>query len=159
MIATSGDRLLEQAAVMAYCQRLFPAAALVTPNLDEASALLGRAILNREQMLEAGRELLGYYGCAWLIKGGHLRGDYAADLLLHANGTEEWFEAPFVRGVSTHGTGCTYSAAIASELAKGNSLSTAVSIAKRYVTGAVRGCLRWNVGDKSTDALHHFHKH
>jgi hydroxymethylpyrimidine/phosphomethylpyrimidine kinase len=156
MVASSGDRLLKQEAVHVYETRLFPAATLVTPNLDEAAALLGGAIESRAQMREAGRQLVEKYGAAFLMKGGHLKEDSAADLLVERNGFESWFEAPFVRGVSTHGTGCTYSAAIASELAKGAQLRDAVAAAKHFVTGAVAGHLRWHHGASQTDALDHF---
>jgi len=156
MVATSGDRLLQPEAVAVYRGRLFPSATLVTPNLDEASALLGAAIVSRAQMREAGQELVKAYGTAFLMKGGHLKEESAADLLVEAGGAEHWYEAPFVRDVSTHGTGCTYSAAIASELAKGSGLREAVGEAKRFVTRAVSAYLRWTCDGRSTDALHHF---
>ena len=159
MVATSGDRLLQPEAVDVYETRLFPAATLVTPNLDEAAALLGQAIETREQMREAGQQMVKKYGTAFLMKGGHLREDSAADLLVERDGAESWFEAPFVRDVSTHGTGCTYSAAIASELAKGAGLREAVAVAKRFVTGAVAAHLRWSQGKSQTDALNHFFGH
>jgi hydroxymethylpyrimidine/phosphomethylpyrimidine kinase len=159
MVATSGDRLLQPEAVAVYRSRFFPVATLVTPNLDEASALLGEAIGSRAQMREAGHELVKAYGTAFLMKGGHLKEESAADLLVDAGGAEHWYEAPFVRGVSTHGTGCTYSAAIASELAKGLGLTEAVAGAKRFVTRAVSAHLRWTCNGRSTDALHHFAPH
>jgi hydroxymethylpyrimidine/phosphomethylpyrimidine kinase len=158
MVATSGDRLLDPEAVAVYRERLFPLATLVTPNLDEAAALLGEEITSRAEMAEAGRALVDRYGTAFLMKGGHLKEESAADLLVDAGGGEFWVEAPFVRGVSTHGTGCTYSAAIASELGKGAGLREAVAAAKQFVTAAVSGYLRWTGGAKggATDALHHF---
>lgn len=156
MVASSGDRLLQPDAVAVYQRRLFPSATLVTPNLDEASALLGGAIDSRARMREAGQELVKAYGTAFLMKGGHLKEESAADLLVEVGGGERWFEAPFVRDVSTHGTGCTYSAAIASELAKGAALQEAVAVAKRFVTLAVSAHLRWVRMGHRTDALHHF---
>jgi hydroxymethylpyrimidine/phosphomethylpyrimidine kinase len=156
MVASSGDRLLQPDAVAVYQKRLFPSATLVTPNLDEAMALVGGPIASREQMREAGRELVKAYGTSFLIKGGHLKEESAADLLVECGGRERWFEAPFVRDVSTHGTGCTYSAAIASELAKGAELQEAVEVAKRFVTLAVSEHLRWVRMGQRTDALHHF---
>jgi hydroxymethylpyrimidine/phosphomethylpyrimidine kinase len=156
MVATSGDRLLQPEAVVVYERRLFPRATLVTPNLDEASALLDTPILSRPQMRAAGRELVRRYGTAFLMKGGHLQEDSAADLLVEADGTESWFEAPFVRDVSTHGTGCTYSAAVASHLAKGLPLREAVGAAKQYVTLSVSAHLRWERAGNRLDALHHF---
>lgn len=156
MVATSGDRLLEPEAVAVYQTRLFPRATLVTPNLDEAAALVGGEITSREGMREAGRQLVQRFGTSFLMKGGHLREESAADLLLVADGEEHWFEAPFVNDVSTHGTGCTYSAAIASELAKGAALRDAVAEAKQFVTNVVSSHLRWTRGGQRTDALHHF---
>ncbi len=156
MVATSGDRLLQLEAVAVYETRLFPAATVVTPNLDEASALVNRSIRSRAEMREAGRQLVQRYGTAFLMKGGHLAEDTAADLLVEVDGMETWFEAPFVRDVSTHGTGCTYSAAVASELAKGESLPHAVAAAKRFVTRSVSSHLRWERGGVRVDALHHF---
>ena len=156
MVASSGDRLLQPEAVAVYQRRLFPSATLVTPNLDEASALVGGTIGSRAEMREAGQHLVNTYGTAFLVKGGHLKEENAADLLVEPGGGEHWFEAPFVRDVSTHGTGCTYSAAIASELAKGAALQAAVATAKRYVTRAVTAHLRWMRAGQRTDALHHF---
>jgi hydroxymethylpyrimidine/phosphomethylpyrimidine kinase len=159
MVATSGDRLLHPEAVAVYETRFFPSATLVTPNLDEASALLNCPIGSRAEMQKAGRELVRRYGTAFLMKGGHLAEESAADLLVEVDGTETWFEAPFVRDVSTHGTGCTYSAAVASELAKGESLRGAVAAAKRFVTLSVSSHLRWEQGGVRIDALHHFAGH
>lgn len=155
MVATSGDRLLESEAVALYKARLFPRATLVTPNLDEAAVLVGGEITSREEMREAGRELVQRFGTSFLMKGGHLREESAADLLWEAGGGEHWFEAPFVRDVSTHGTGCTYSAAITSELGKGAGLRQAVAAAKRFVTRAVSSHLRWTHAGRRTDALRH----
>ncbi len=158
MVATSGARLLEASALGSYRERLFPRAALVTPNLDEVGVLWGRPVTSREAMREAGRELAARYGAAFLVKGGHLCGEVAADLLVTSSGAERWYESPFVRGVSTHGTGCTYSAAVASGLGKGLGLEEAVGEAKRFVSRAVAGFLRWPGKGKAggTDALHHF---
>lgn len=152
MVASSGDPLLEPDAVQAYRERLFPLAALVTPNLDEACALLGRPIGNVREMEAAGLELARRYGAAFLMKGGHLGGEEAIDLLCFADGRTADFRAPFTRGVSTHGTGCTYSAAITAGLASGLELEGAAVQAKRYVTEAVAGFFRWG----RTDALNHF---
>ena len=156
MVATSGHRLLNADALEVYRSGLFPRATLITPNLDEAAVLLDRPISDRSQLCEAGRELVREYKVAFLMKGGHLKDDTAADVLLLADGSEHWFEAPFVHGVSTHGTGCTYSAAITAELAKGASLVEAVANAKRYLSNSIQGYLRWQKHSISTDALHHF---
>lgn len=154
MVATSGDSLLKTDAVELYKTRLFPRAALVTPNLDEARALLGRGVSTLAEMRDAGRELRGKFGASWLLKGGHLAGGEAVDLLFHRDGPVEEFSAPFVRGVSTHGTGCTYSAAITAGLARGLSLADAVGRAKGFVTEAIARHFAWNEG--ATHALNHF---
>lgn len=156
MVATSGDSLLRDDAVALYKERVFPKALVATPNLDEVRALLGRKVDTVEQMHGAGKELVSQYGCAWLIKGGHLRGDTAVDVLVMPDGTSAQFEAPFVPSVSTHGTGCTTSAAIAAALARGLSLRDAVGEAKKYVHRAISGYLRWTQNGHHTDALHHF---
>ena len=156
MVATSGHRLLEPECLEIYRRGLFPNATVVTPNLDEAAVLVGKKIVNRAQMLDAGKALVEEFGVAFLMKGGHLKEAQAADALLLPGGDVYWFEAPFVEGVSTHGTGCTYSAAIAAELAKGAGIVDAVAVAKRFVSGAVGGYLRWEQDGRKTDALHHF---
>jgi hydroxymethylpyrimidine/phosphomethylpyrimidine kinase len=156
MVATSGDPLLRQDAVALYEQRLFPRATVVTPNLDEVRTLLGRAVTDVVSMHAAGRELAARHGCAWLIKGGHLRGDTATDVLVFATGESEEFHAPYVPGVNTHGTGCTTSAAIAAALSRGLPLRNAVAEAKKFVHQAIAGFLRWERNGRTTDALHHF---
>lgn len=156
MVATSGDRLLHDDAIALYRERLFPRATIVTPNLDEARALLGRDIATVAEMRTAGQELAQSYCCAWLIKGGHLRAATAVDVLVTPTGEIHEFEAPFVPSVSTHGTGCTTSAAIAAALARGLPLPAAVAEAKKFVHNAISSFLRWERDGKTTDALHHF---
>lgn len=159
MVATSGASLLKGDGVSYYKESLFPLAALVTPNLDEAGVLIGQRITSLHEMREAGLRLAGEYGCAFLMKGGHLREDVATDLLVQPDGVVSEFRAPFIAGVSTHGTGCTYSAAVAAGLGRGLSLLDAVGEAKRFVARAIGGFLRWTRPDGgTTDALHHFSK-
>jgi hydroxymethylpyrimidine/phosphomethylpyrimidine kinase len=155
MIATSGDNLLEPDAVEAYENKLFPLATLITPNLDEAALLLESKIDNRRQMASAAKALWKKYHASILLKGGHLRGDNAIDLLFHQGEFRE-FSAPFVRGVETHGTGCTYSAAITAGLASGFSLEQAIERAKKFVTASIKRSFRWKSkpGD-ILDALRH----
>ena len=141
-LATSGDPLLEPEAIETYAKELFPLASLITPNLDEARRLLAAKIKDRRSMRVAGKELAEKFGTAILLKGGHLPGERAIDLLF-ANGKVVEFSAPFVHGVATHGTGCTYSAAITAGLAKGLSLEEAISEAKKFVTGAIRHHFQW----------------
>ncbi len=150
MIATSGDRLLHQGAVALYETELFPRASLITPNLDEASALLKREIRTFDEMSAAAHLLAERFNTSVLIKGGHLDGTEAIDLLLH-RGKASRFSAPRIDGVQTHGTGCTYSAAITAELAKGASMEDAVACAKDFVTATIRAHFAW----KNVHALNH----
>lgn len=142
MVATSGARLLQPNATRALETELLPLATLATPNLDEAALLVKRPLRTVEDLRGAAREIHGRFGCAALVKGGHLRGlSQAVDVLF--DGQDEWlFEAPRVPGVSTHGTGCTYSAAIAGYLALGLALRPAVELAKRHVTQAIAQSVR-----------------
>lgn len=153
--ATGGDPLLEPGAIETYQRELFPIASLITPNLDEAAQLLGDKIQDRESMKRAGKELARKFKTAILLKGGHLPGADAVDLLF-ANGKVVEFEAPFVRDVATHGTGCTYSAAITAGLAAGMPLPDSIARAKKFVTGSIANHLRWksNTGG-NIDALNH----
>jgi hydroxymethylpyrimidine/phosphomethylpyrimidine kinase len=110
-------------------------------------------------METAGRELVAQYGCAFLMKGGHLREQIARDLLVLPDGRVQEFSAPFVPGVSTHGTGCTYSAAVAAGIGSGLSLEAAVARAKEFISRAISQFLRWqSASGGTTDALHHFAK-
>ena len=155
MIATSGDRLLERAAIDAYKNNLFPLATVITPNLDEAGLLLGTRIRGRQQMEKAAETLAKQFGCAILLKGGHLQRDNAIDLFFH-NGQLKAFSAPFVRDVATHGTGCTYSAAITAGLASGLSLEQAIGRSKKFVTKSIARHFRWKSASGKIDALNHW---
>ena len=155
MVAGSGDPLLRMNAVGIYNDVVFPCATLVTPNLDETSVLLGgRAIETRAAMKQAGQELCACHETAFLIKGGHLPGDEAIDMLCLPGGTVHEFRVSRMAGVSTHGTGCTYSAAITAGLAQGHDLPGAVAQAKRYVTAAIRQSFRWD-RPRPLEALNH----
>ena len=148
--ATGGDPLLERDAIETYKTELFPLATLITPNLDEASQLLAEEISDRNSMNRAGQELERRFKTAILLKGGHLPGDDAVDLLF-ANGKVTEFSAPFVRDVTTHGTGCTYSAAITAGLAANRPLENAIARAKKFATACIANHFRWN----AIDALNH----
>ena len=115
---------------------------MVTPNLDEAARLLGRKLKTAEAAEEAAIELAKQWKVPFLVKGGHLKLDVAGDYLAWPNGKTRVFSARRVRGVETHGTGCTYSAAICAGLAKGNSLEAAVANAKRFITRAIQRHLK-----------------
>ena len=155
IIASSGERLLEPAAVEAYENEVFSLAALITPNLDEAALLLGTKIEDRQSMRKGATALGNKYRVPILLKGGHLHGDNATDLLFHREKLTE-FSAPFVRGVATHGTGCTYSAAITAGLAAGLPLENAIRQAKKFVTRAIARRFRWRPrSGKNLNALRH----
>src|SRR5881227_235909 len=152
MVATTGDILLAPEAIQIYESELFPLATLITPNLDEATRLLGDSIRDLAAMHRAARTLAKKYGTAVLLKGGHLRGRRAIDVLSSGNRTKE-YSAPFLPGVKTHGTGCTYSAAIAAELAKGVELPRAIAAAKKIVSSAIRSHFVWKSGRGKIFAL------
>lgn len=146
MVATSGDVLLSAGAIELYERRLFPVASLITPNLDEASRLLGLPIRDKPAMERAVRALGRKYGVSVLLKGGHLGGNTAVDLLFH-KGTITEFVSPFVRHIATHGTGCTYSAAITAGLASGLALRESIKRAKKFVTKSIRRHFRWRTAN------------
>jgi hydroxymethylpyrimidine/phosphomethylpyrimidine kinase len=138
MVATSGARLLEEAAVETLRRKLIPLAALLTPNMPEAEVLLGRPLAGRAAAADGARELAGRWGCAVLLKGGHDTAHPSVDLL--CVGPAVWaLSTPVVeKPLSTHGTGCALSAAIAASLALGRSLEEAVVEGKAYVYEAIR---------------------
>lgn len=142
MVATSGAKLLKPSAIRVLKERLLPLATLITPNLDEAEILAGGKLRTLADLRVAARAIHGRFGCATLLKGGHLRtGDEAVDILF--DGRElTVLRARRVLGVSTHGTGCTYSAAITALLALGHPLPRAVALAKRHITQAIRRSYR-----------------
>jgi hydroxymethylpyrimidine/phosphomethylpyrimidine kinase len=155
MVATSGDVLLRDDAVAAYERELFPLAALITPNLAEASRLAGEPIGDLQAMRTAGARLAGKYRVPVLLKGGHLSGRDAIDLLFVAGNVIEFTE-PFSRGIATHGTGCTYSAAITAGLASGLSLEESVQRAKKFVTATISQHRSWKTASGSSlHALNH----
>jgi hydroxymethylpyrimidine/phosphomethylpyrimidine kinase len=137
MVATSGARLLTQTAVHLYQRELLPLATLMTPNLDEAEILSERKLRSIKDLREAARAMQSRYGCAVLLKGGHLKSLPDAVDVFWDGRRESLLSAPFVRGISTHGTGCTYSAAIAAYLAHGRTLPEAVRRAKAHITQAI----------------------
>ncbi|MEP7015305.1 MAG: bifunctional hydroxymethylpyrimidine kinase/phosphomethylpyrimidine kinase [Verrucomicrobiota bacterium] len=155
-VATSGDLLLQPDAIKLYESKLFPLATLITPNLDEAAKLLGQKIKDRQSMEKAVRALAKKYRVPILLKGGHLAGRHAIDLLL-ADGELTEFVERYVSGVATHGTGCTYSAAITAGLASGLALGDAIARAKKFVTSSIARHFRWKRRTgKALDALNHF---
>jgi hydroxymethylpyrimidine/phosphomethylpyrimidine kinase len=137
MVATSGDRLLDRDAESAVIERLLRLATVVTPNLDEARILAGRSIDGVEDMRAVAESLVAAGAGAALVKGGHLPGDQVVDVLVDRNGSRTWRRAK-VATTSTHGTGCTLSAAIAAGLAHGQPLRDAIDAALDFVYRAIR---------------------
>ncbi len=138
MVATSGDKLIEEATVEVIVKELFPLVSVITPNLDEAAWLVGHAIERADDLAAAARELLAMGAPAVLLKGGHLPGPEVVDCLLTREGTLEWFKADRVDTRNMHGTGCTLSSALACALALGHDLVTATRMAKAYVAQALQ---------------------
>ena len=150
MVATSGANLMGGEAVQVWKERILPLAALITPNIPEAEVLSGSRIRSPKDMERAVEKLCGTYSCAVLCKGGHRSGG-ADDVLCSAEGIT-WFAGERIANPNTHGTGCTLSSAIASNLAKGMTLPRSVGKAKEYLTGALSAML--DLGEGS-GPLHH----
>ncbi len=149
MVSTSGSRLIEEDAVKTLEGRLFPLADIITPNIPEAEILSEMTISSPHEMEAAARKISGRCGAAVLCKGGH--GIKDADDLLYDGGVYTWFCGARVENPNTHGTGCTLSSAIASNLAKGMSLQGSVRRAKEYVTGALSSMLDLGRGSGPLD--------
>ncbi|MBQ8934748.1 MAG: bifunctional hydroxymethylpyrimidine kinase/phosphomethylpyrimidine kinase [Lachnospiraceae bacterium] len=144
MVATSGARLISEEAVSTLKEELLPLATVITPNIPEAEVLADMEIRTPEDMITAAEKIYKAYGCAVLCKGGHSMND-ANDLLYRADGYK-WFRGRRIDNPNTHGTGCTLSSAIASNLAKGADLDTAVEKAKNYISGALAAMLDLGAG-------------
>lgn len=143
MVAKGGAKLLTDDAISAVRDLLLPLATLVTPNLPEACALTGIDIKNQQDMIAAGQKLQKLGAKNVLVKGGHAQDpDHANDFLLLADGSQHWFDAKRVHTKRTHGTGDTISACIASQLAKGKDLLTAVKIGKAYTYAAIKNTIQ-----------------
>lgn len=139
MVSTSGGILLEESAIYDLIHELMPLATIITPNIPEAEILIGKKIETSFDMEEAAKEIAKFYLGAILIKGGHDLND--ANDLLYVNGKMKWIYGQRINNPNTHGTGCTLSSAIASNLAKGFSLEQSVIRAKYYVSGALKANL------------------
>ena len=139
MVATSGSELMKTNAVSVLTRELLPLATLVTPNIPEAEVLSGQSVHTKEDMERVAKMIGDTYGCAVLLKGGHSIND--ANDLLYANGNYKWFSGKRINNPNTHGTGCTLSSAIASNLAKGYDLETSIRRAKDYISGALAAML------------------
>lgn len=142
MVSTSGAALLAPAAQKVLVQDLLPLASVITPNLDEVAVLLGKRPQSPKAMVDAARELHQRCGCAVLVKGGHLTDNAQAIDIFFDGQIELKLSAGRIPGLRTHGTGCTYSAAICAALACGHDLPAAVQIAKRFITCAIANSYR-----------------
>ena len=156
MVATSGAVLIDNPAIAVLVRELFWRAAMITPNLDEASLLVGRPLGSEQAMETAAQELLAKGAQAVLLKGGHLAGEVVSDLLVTQNGELHWMRAPRIHSANTHGTGCTLSSAIAAHLALGAPLLEAVQAARAYVRAALEAGAKVRTGAGS-GPLNHGH--
>ena len=156
MVATSGAVLIDSPAIAALVRELFGRAVVITPNLDEASLLVGRPLTNEADMQTAAVELLAKGAKAVLLKGGHLAGDVVSDLLQVAGAAPHWMRAPRIATANTHGTGCTLSSSIAAYLALGYTLVGAVEAARAYVRGALAAGANVKTGQGSGPLNHGF---
>lgn len=144
MVSTSGARLIGEDAIGTLTKKLIPLAELITPNIPEAQVLTGRGIITAEDMERAAKSMQERFGCNVLVKGGHQTN--TANDVLCLNGQLLWFCGQHINNPNTHGTGCTLSSAIASNLAMGQSLSKAVQNAKDYLSGALADMLDLGAG-------------
>lgn len=135
MVATSGSALLKTDAVETLAKEIFPIATIITPNIPEAEILSSMKIENEKDMIEAAKKIENEYGCAVLVKGGHSIND--ANDILYKKGEIKTFTGKRIDNPNTHGTGCTLSSAIASNLAKGYSIEDSIQKAKDYISGAL----------------------
>ena len=157
MIAKSGDALLQDVAVDALIRHILPHANLLTPNLPEAARLLNSSeATTPEEMVAQGRQLIELGPKAVLMKGGHAVGGICTDVLVNANGVIATYAAPRIHTRNTHGTGCTYSSAIAAQLANGLDLKNAVTVAHGYLQAAIKAADNLHIG-KGHGPVHHFH--
>ena len=139
MVATSGSKLISDDAIGTLKNELLPLATVITPNIPEAEVITGMQVKTEEDMILAAKRISEQYGCAVLCKGGHQIND--ANDILYRQGDYKWFRGKRIHNPNTHGTGCTLSSAIASNLAKGETLDEAVLHAKNYISGALSAML------------------
>jgi hydroxymethylpyrimidine/phosphomethylpyrimidine kinase len=156
MVATSGAKLIDNAAIAVLVRELFPLATVVTPNLDEAALLVGEPLHSEADMEAAARQLIERGANAVLLKGGHLAGDTVSDLLLVRDAPPLWMRAPRIATPNTHGTGCTLSSAIASFLALDCALPDAVHRAREYIRGALEAGANVRTGAGSGPLNHSY---
>jgi len=157
MVATSGDTLIRDTAIETYKSVLFPLAALITPNVDEAAVLMNLDKIERNQMIESSTKMGIEFKVPVLLKGGHLLGRESKDyLFINLQNEVHQFSAPTIATKNTHGTGCTLASAIAANLAKGERLENAVKLAKGYITNAILKAKDQNIGQGNGPVKHFF---
>ncbi len=149
MVATSGAKLISDDAIETLKKELLPLATVITPNIPEAEVLAEMSITNEEEMIQAAETICQKFGCATLVKGGHQIND--ANDLLYREDSYTWFKGKRIQNPNTHGTGCTLSSAIASNLAKGFTLDQSVERAKSYISGALNAMLDLGKGSGPMD--------
>ena len=149
MVMTSGARLISEDAIETLKKELLPLATLITPNIPEAEVLSEMDIMDEESMVEAAKKISEAFGCTTLVKDGHQIND--ANDLLYRNDSFTWFKGKRINNSNTHGTGCTLSSAIASNLAKGFDLDDSVKRAKDYISGALSAMLDLGKGSGPMD--------
>ena len=154
MVATSGARLISEDAIGTLKKELLPLAKVITPNIPEAEVLSGRTVASEKDMEAAAKEIYEKYGCGVLCKGGHSINDANDVLFCAESGEAVWFMGRRIDNPNTHGTGCTLSSAIASNLAKGCSLTESVERAKAYLSGALGAML--DLGKGSGPLMHNY---
>ncbi len=145
MVAKSGDRLLYEGAVVALKELILPLATIITPNIPEAEDLLNRRIVSKLDMENAAKELSFMGAKAVVVKGGHMQ-SHLSDDCLYADESIYWYSSERIDTINTHGTGCTFSAAIAALLARGCNIPEAVKRAKEYLTGALKSGANYEIG-------------
>ncbi len=155
MVATSGDPLLEAEAVATLRDVLIPRSRIITPNIPEAEVLLNQKIRSQDELPDAAVEL-SQFGASVMLKAGHLSDEKLTDIFYNAETKETiYLESKRIDTVNTHGTGCTLSSAIASSLAKGNSLNDSVRLAKDYIASAIESGSQYKIG-KGHGPVNHF---
>ena len=156
MVAKSGDKLLQDNAIEAIIEHLFPIASIITPNLSETQILTGLTIMTRDDMLKAGQKLLSL-GCkSAIVKGSFFRDDLLPDLFICQDSGHMWLEFDRIDTINNHGTGCTLSSAIAAYMGLGNSVLESVKLAKKYITEAIASGAKYKLG-KGKSPVNHFY--
>jgi hydroxymethylpyrimidine/phosphomethylpyrimidine kinase len=154
MVATSGDRLINEETVEGIVRELFPRVSLITPNLDEVQVLLGYMPMAQEDLMRAAKDLQGMGAKAVLVKGGHLPGEMVVDVYLGADQHIQVFKSPRIHSLNVHGTGCTLSSAIAAGLAKGQSMELSLTHARAFIAKAIEGAREVKTGGRSSPYAH-----